>query len=139
MKAIIRVLIFLLIVVSFSCEEQGWIVKCSECISTEPEAVSVTMRLTYTDLPAEIKIYEGELEDSILYASAIISGDSYSYSVIINKKYTITATYQIDNNTYTAVDSAVPRVRYSTNDCEDPCYFAYDKEVDLRLKYTANN
>jgi hypothetical protein len=58
------------------------------------------------------------------------------YDVPINKKYTATATYYKSDIKYVAVDSATPRVKYDKNQCDDPCYFVYDRVVDLRLKYT---
>jgi len=56
------------------------------------------------------------------------------YFVSINKKYTITATYFFGAK-YTAVNSVTPRVRYSKDQCDDPCYYVYDKTVNLKLKY----
>jgi len=65
------------------------------------------------------------------------SGPGFELPVSLNKKYTVTATYQIDGDTYIAVDSAFPRVKYTKEQCEDPCYFVYDRIVDLRIKYLA--
>ncbi len=88
-------------------------------------------------MQVKLNIYEGELEDSVLYRSVFPTGSVYNISVVLNKKYTVTATYFIDGNTYTAVDSATPRVRFTETQCEEACYFVYDRELDLRLKYTA--
>ncbi len=82
-------------------------------------------------------VYEGELEDNVVYDSALASLSEISFLVSLNKLYTFTATYSISGNIYTAVDSASPKVKYTKDDCEDPCYFIYDKTVDLRLKYKA--
>jgi hypothetical protein len=54
--------------------------------------------------------------------------------VTLNKKYTLTATYNIQDNTYVVVDSATPRVRFDKDKCDDPCYLVYDKKLDLSLK-----
>jgi hypothetical protein len=83
-----------------------------------------------------INIYEGNLEDSVLYDSFQASGTQATIPVTINKKYTVTATYYIPDNYYVAVDSATPRVKFDKTQCDDPCYFVYDKKIDLRLKYT---
>lgn len=142
MKTIRRtagLLLFTLMVVCFSCEEQGWLTDCSGCTTSEPVSSSLIIRISQTYNPAIINIYEGELEDGVLYASAEYSGQDYRYPVVLNKKYTVTATYTIDGNTYIAVDSAIPRVGYTEDRCDEPCYYLYDREVDLRLKYTAKN
>jgi hypothetical protein len=83
-----------------------------------------------------INVYQGNLEDSILYNSVSVSTTSTIINVTLNKKYTVTATYHLGDNYYTAIDSATPRVRYEKDLCDNPCYFVYDKTIDLRLKYT---
>jgi hypothetical protein len=137
MKKLIRVILFLIMTACFSCEEQGWFVKCSECLSTEPETVNIELRLKDTGSSVLINIYEGEVEDSVLLHSALTTLTEYSVPVGLNRIYTATATYHIDGNTYTAVDSAIPRVKYTEDQCEDPCYYIYDSILDLRLKYLA--
>jgi tartrate dehydratase beta subunit/fumarate hydratase class I family protein len=56
--------------------------------------------------------------------------------VTVNKKYTVSATYYINGNNYTVVDSATPRIKYNKDECDEPCYYVYNKVIDLRLKYT---
>lgn len=137
MKRISVIIVFLAILICFSCEEQGWIVKCSDCVSTEPEKALLELKLKETGDPVHIDVYEGELEDNILYYSTETTLSGFTFEAGINKKYTATATYRINGNTYIAVDSAVPRVRYTKDQCDEACYFVYDKIMDLRLKYTA--
>ncbi|HEX7493057.1 MAG TPA: hypothetical protein VF346_02465 [Bacteroidales bacterium] len=134
-----KLFLFAILIFSFSCEEEVILVNCQDCISEEPSDTSLEIKLdaSSTGYDTFIKIYEGNLEDSILYSSQ--QGNTF-YSlkvpVAINKKYTVTATYHIHDNYYTAVDAATPRVKYDKNQCKDPCYFVYDKDIDLRLKYT---
>jgi hypothetical protein len=137
MKKIVRLVFFLILAISFSCEDQSFIVQCSDCTPDEP----VTAELS-ADLDPDhfydclVEIWEGNLEDSILLGSFPTFDRTFTYEVIINKKYTITATYNISNTRYIAVDSATPRVKYEKAQCDDPCYYLYDRKCDLRLKYT---
>jgi hypothetical protein len=55
--------------------------------------------------------------------------------VTLNKKYTATAMYYYADNNYVVVDSAFPKVKYEKDQCNDPCYFVYDRVVNLRLHY----
>jgi hypothetical protein len=135
MKKLLKVLLFLVLTISFSCEEQGWFVKCSDCVAEEPGRAEIKVKLTNIDTSVHLTVYEGELEDNVFYDSAETNSSEVSFSVSLNKLYTFTARYIIDGNTYTAVDSATPKVKYTKDECEDPCYFIYDKVVDLRLKY----
>jgi hypothetical protein len=137
MRNIFRSLFFILLVFSFSCEEQGWFVNCSDCEAEEPQEASLHLKLTETEIPSYIVVYDGELGDSIVYNYAYSRGPEYNFPVSLNKLYTITARYTMNGVTYTAVDSATPRVRYAKDECDDPCYFVYDREVNLRLKYRA--
>jgi len=146
MKVILKFLIFTMLIICFSCEdttcytceENGWLVKCSECIIEEPLEATLKISLSNTEATALVTVYEGELEDSVIYKSAVTEGNVYNFVVILNKKYTVTAKYQINDNTYIAVDTATPRVKYTEDQCDDPCYFVYDRKIDLRLKYTAD-
>jgi len=124
-------------VICFSCEEQGFSVQCADCLANEPERAELEAKLDINLYSGVlIQIYEGNLEDSILVGAYKAFSATFRQYVTINKKYTVTATYHKPGNDYIAVDSATPRVRYDKDQCDDPCYFVYDRVVDLRLKYT---
>jgi len=137
MRKISSIILLLILVLFFSCEEHGFLVDCPDCTPDEPVVADLEAKIEpsyYAD--ALIQIWEGNIEDSVLYGSYNAYSTDFIQEVTINKKYTITATYYIANNTYIAVDSATPRVRYDKSQCEEPCYFVYDRICDLRLKYT---
>jgi hypothetical protein len=138
MKITIKIFLVITFIFFFSCEDQGLIVKCPDCTADEPAKTDLEVKtdLAPIGLETQINIYEGNIEDSILYASYKTSGIQTKIQVTLNKKYTVTATYYISDNYYIAIDSATPRVRYDKTQCDDPCYFVYDKVIDLRLKYT---
>jgi len=137
MRFTLRILIFLILSVCFSCEEQGLFVKCPDCETIEPNNTDLEIKVDigYRGAATLINVYEGNLEDSILYRSYFTSGPVTTISASINKKYSVTATYYIPDNYYITVDSATPRVKYSKDQCDEPCYFVYDRVLDLRLKY----
>lgn len=137
-RATFRFLLFLLLTSVFSCEKD-FITNCDDCTSAEPENVELSI---YVDVPASssynliIRIYEGNLEDNILIETySMQSRDATYYDAQINKKYTVTATYTMGNMVYVAVDSALPLIRYVESECGDPCYYVYNKSLNLRLKY----
>jgi hypothetical protein len=141
MRIIIKYILFLLIIIAFSCEESGLIVNCDDCKSDEPTKVNIEVKLesanpdigSYT---TNIKIYEGNLEDSLLLGSFWITNETWQYQVELNKQYTFTATYTSSSSTWIAVDAVFPRVKYEPDQCKEPCYYIYDKKVNLKLKYT---
>lgn len=138
MRRFAGILFITLLVICFSCEEKGWFADCSGCTTYEPESTNLSIKLSEAPSDIVINIYEGEIEDSILYATASIRSLELNYQVGLNKKYSVTATYLIEGNTYVAFDSAIPRVRFTEDQCDEPCYFVYDRVINLRLKYTVN-
>ncbi|MCX6325337.1 MAG: hypothetical protein NT144_01605 [Bacteroidia bacterium] len=137
MRIAIKLFLFLILAMCFSCEEQGLFVNCPDCTADEPVRAELEAKLEtnyYSDVI--IQIWEGNLEDSILLGTYISNATTFSHEVTINKKYTVTATYSISGINYIAVDSAIPRVKYDKEQCDDPCFFVYDRICDLRLKYT---
>jgi hypothetical protein len=125
----------------FSCEESGIIVNCDECLSDEPVKVLIEVKLDINEpyqsgYASNIKIYEGNLEDSLLIGSYWVQNDVWEFEADINKQYTFTATYVTSDKTYIAVDSVFPRIKYEPDKCNDPCYYIYDKKISLKLKYT---
>lgn len=138
MKNTFRILILLTFAFFFSCEEQGLFVKCSDCTTSEPEKTNLEVKLDFAQYGFEtiINVYEGNLEDSVIFRSFNTSSSYTTINVTLNKKYTVTATYYIPDDYYVVIDSSTPKVKYEKTQCDDPCFFVYDKVVDLRLKYT---
>jgi len=138
MRIIIKASLLFIVVFFFSCEKEGLFVKCADCVADEPEKISLDVKLdiNYNGAGTTINVYEVNLEDSVLYRTFNTSGTTTTIQVTVNKKYTVTATYYVPDDYYVAIDSATPRVKYEKSQCKDPCYYVYDKNIDLRLKYT---
>jgi hypothetical protein len=127
--------LLLIMIFVFSCEKQGIFVNCSDCVEDEPVTAELQADLDPDYFyGAVVEIWEGYLEDSISVGKVTVYRKSFTQTVVLNKKYTITATYWVDNTQYIAVDSATPRVRYDKSQCENPCYFVYDRKCNLKLK-----
>jgi hypothetical protein len=140
MRNQIKYIIFAGLSVFFSCEKMVIYTNCSECVANEPKETSLEIVVdgAHSDYyPTIVRVYEGIIEDNILRSTHTLSGPNLYVSVWVNKKYTITATYTEDNGSvFIAVDSATPKAQYESKKCQNPCYFIYDKKVDLRLKYS---
>ncbi len=134
MKLIFRILFIVILIFTFSCEEKGWLVYCPDCNENEPLTTNLEIRLS-GELGSDIEvfIYEGCIEDSVLLEHYNYAKPS-TYSLPVNKEYSGMAKYTI-GATYIAIDSATPRVKYEKEQCDNPCYYVYDKILDLRLRY----
>ncbi len=131
------VTIIIFLAFCFSCEKPLF-VKCSDCVGEEPLTADLVLSLDTKDpsVWTIINIYEGNIEDSVLYKSFEASGSETTTTVALNKHYTVTATYFISGRFYVAVDAAIPKTEYNKDQCDNPCYFVYDNKVNLKLKYT---
>ena len=139
MRRIRKLYLLALLIVCFSCEDQGLIVKCPDCLEEEPFKTKLELKLNmynYGSLSTVVTVYEGNIEDNIIYDTFQTKDQNETVLVSLNKKYTVTATYFVSPDNYIAVDSATPKVRYEKSQCDNPCYFVYDKVLDLRLRYT---
>ena len=137
MRRLFLPLLNLIIIFAMSCEGLEFFINCSECTVEEPHEATLKCRI---DIDVQngtlVQIWEGKLEDSIFVDSTrIFSSSVFEKNVSINKHYTITATYIIDNKTYIAVGSASPKVKHANSKCDESCYYVYGNEVNLRLKY----
>jgi hypothetical protein len=117
---------------------EPFFVNCYECYVNEPVEAEIEIRLEngLQYFPAVVDIYEGTLEENLLLETQTTTSESTIAVVPFNKMYTITARYHINGTYYTAVNSLTPRIKYDKEQCDEPCYYVYDKVVDLRLKYT---
>jgi hypothetical protein len=139
MRATCKIFLLVALIFCFSCEEQGLTVKCPDCTEKEPLNAELEIKLDLNDygfLSTLITVYEGNIEDNIIYDTFQTNDENTKVTVSLNKKYTVTAAYYIPDNSYVAVDSATPKVRFEKSQCDNPCYFVYDRILDLRLKYT---
>lgn len=131
--------IILLITLIFSCEKPGVIVRCDECLTYEPFEADLVIKLSPVGFEqVEVVIYEGNLEDKVIYSSFSTSYTEENVAVLLNKKYTVTARYIRNGKTFIAVDSAVPRVKYDKVSCDEPCWFIYDNRINIALRRSAD-
>jgi hypothetical protein len=139
MKIFAKYIFPIIILMLLSCDEQGWFVRCLDCFPDEPRDATLLINFDdyrYMKAPPLIKIYKGNIEDSLLITSFAQSTGTSTYDVSLNVKYTLTAKYIMDSGkTYIVVDAVTPKVKYEKTLCEKPCYFVYDKIVNLKLKY----
>lgn len=128
---------FILVTICFSCENELVIgIICSECESDEPLEAGLELKLDGDSgfRSTIVTIYEGNVEDNVVLKSLEINSDKRTINVPLNKKYTVTARYFRDGQTYLAIDSTTPRVRYDKTSCDKPCFWVYNKTLNLRLK-----
>lgn len=139
MNRVTLVFIISVFMIFLSCDDQVLIVLCADCTQQEPTEAILTVKidpLVETGVNVFVDIFEGDIEDNILIGTYDVSELSWKHSVLLNKKYTLAATYDTGDVTYVAIDTATPRVHYEKEQCDNPCYVVYDRIVNLKIKYT---
>jgi hypothetical protein len=136
MKKLLRIIFLVVFVLLFSCEEVAFLVYCPDCLKEEPSEAGLELKLEEGPNYAitVVNIWEGNLEDSILYKSFDTFSSKRTIKVPVNKKFTVTASYGINGIRYVAVNSTTLRTKYDKESCEEPCYFVFGRKLDLRLK-----
>ena len=111
MKKGIRYIFLVLFVIIFSCEDSMYITNCDECTDEEPLDTIISAKLDESNKNVLVILYEGRIEDNIIVDSTRIFSTyiKYQKKVSLNRTYTITATYIINNKSYTVVDSKIGR------------------------------
>ncbi|HLN21937.1 MAG TPA: hypothetical protein VK213_12665 [Bacteroidales bacterium] len=136
MRHYLIILLYISGIFLFSCEEDSPFINCDECLQTEPLNATVILKLDERrNAIVPVEVYSGFLEENINFASFRFGSPQAEIQLPLNSLYTITATYTYEGRTYTAVDTAYPRVKFSEDQCDDPCYYVYDNVADLRIKY----
>lgn len=148
MKILKIILAFLIFTVGFSCENKELaltniaFINCSECSIEEPLNATVKLKLVdpfkfgEASPVIQIDIYEGNIDDEVLFKSIQTTSTETSINLPVNKKYSFAAIYFIQGNTYVVVNSATPGIKYTDSMCDEPCYYTVPRSVNLVLKYT---
>lgn len=139
---------FLLAILAFSCEydmtglNRVSFVDCSECSADEPLSAYITIilrnpyELGTTGGVIIVDIYEGNLEDNVIFKSIQATRTEVEVNLPVNKKYSFAASYLIDNKTYIVVNSITPKVKSDKRSCDEPCYYTTPRKVNLKLRRT---
>jgi len=135
MKNIVKILMFLVLLILFSCE--GFeLITCDNCLYEEPSVASLFISISSgpgSGYFHNIVIYKGKIEDGIVLDS-FNTQYAVSREVSLNTEYTVTASVILDGKTYVCTDSAIPRTKIYSG-CDEICYYVVDDKVNLNLKY----
>ena len=132
-----RTALWLIMAVLFSCENPLLFNRCPDCIEYEPIATNIKVRFSPFSsnvYVTEVRIYQGEINDSILAGTYDVNYEEWSFRAGLNSRYTVAVTYYWHGSTITAIDSTIPKVRRETAMCDQPCYLVIDNRLDLRIK-----
>jgi hypothetical protein len=124
-------IVFSVILIILSCDENFHIVNCSECLTEEPTEAKIELKVDdIGGYNARVIIYEGNIEDSIVVRTDNIYAETMEFIVGVNKKYTFRVDYFDNAGTkYIAINEVYPRAKLELEQCKD------FHKLNMKLKY----
>jgi hypothetical protein len=131
-------LVVLVVMVAFGCssDDDGELPFApSDCQKTKPATghliVEITLNAQNTKVP--VKVYVGPIEDGQLVKSDSVSVAQFSYELLADRSYAVTARYLVGQDTILAIGS--DDITTSETEYENGfCWEVTDGKVDVRLK-----
>lgn len=136
MKWLSGILLFFLLLMQSACEEI-FFYNCADCLESEPVEGTLYINVSsgYNQFTTyQITVYQGKVEDNIIITE-LTSNTNVEIPVQLNKEYSVEVISTFNGVDYIAVASATPRVKFSEDYCEIPCYFIRDNKINARIKY----
>lgn len=134
---LIRVMLIVTISTLASCKSEYLFEnESSTCFPHFPTALSIKPKVTLDseNFSIPVIVYLGSIDNNNIAFEKIISKENNMLYLKTQTYYTIVAKYAQNGKTYFVVNSIELEVVKSCADCFDPCYYVYNREIDLRLK-----
>lgn len=111
-------------------------INCAECYQDKPEWGPLNVRLTINDENPFVPmvIYEGYIEDEVVEWVDTSWEADYWVDVPVNKYYSVSAKYLQDGDTIYVIDGDRLKLKHTTEECDEPCYYFKGGYFDLQLK-----
>lgn len=139
-KSIRLILPLLLSFLLVSCERHETVYtgefNCTECYQNKPEWAPLNYEVTINDQNPFIilKVYIGNIEDNNLdWIDTAYYQEGY-IDVLPNVYHSVSAEYKDGSNTILAIDGDKVSMKYTSEECDVPCYYFRGGFVDLRLR-----
>ncbi len=109
---------------------------CSECYTIKPDTGELIIKLTINDENPKVPIviYKNNIEDNDIEFTDTARSEDYYIDVPINKYYSVTARYKVNDKTIVAVDGDKIKTKkiYS---CDELCWIIKGGYINVKLKY----
>ena len=131
--------IFFFLFASWSCERiepaDTSTFNCSDCYQDKPEWLPLNIKVSISaENPyVPIKVFIGDREDNVLDWTDTAFQEDYWVDVHPDRYYSVEARYKDGADSIFAIDGDKINAKYSSDDCDQPCYYQVGGFIDVRL------
>ncbi len=140
-KSILLLIFSLLMIISCGdydeyTDEDCYDYDYSDCNTIEPEEGHLMISLTINKQNPEvvITVFEGDIENNDIIAYDTIDQPFFQVPVKLDKSYSATAKYKVDDKTIIAIDGDKIK-KTSSVICDSTCWDITGGYIDVKLKY----
>ncbi len=125
---------------SLSCERDvpygASNIDCNDCYTTRPEwgPLNVVMTINDENPFVPLIVYRGDFNDNNIEYVDTSYWTDYWVDVPVDKEYSIVAKYKKGDEIINVVDASKLSVKYTSTDCQEPCYYFSGGYMDVRLR-----
>ncbi len=111
-------------------------IDCNDCYTTRPEwgPLNVVMTINEENPFVPLTVYRGDFEDNNIEYVDTSYWTEYWVDVPVDKEYSIVAKYKKGDEIIKVVDASKLKVKYTSTDCQNPCYYFTGGYMDVRLR-----
>ncbi len=111
-------------------------IDCNDCYTTRPEwgPLNVVMTINEENPFVPLTVYRGDFEDNNIEYVDTSYWTEYWVDVPVDKEYSIVAKYKRGDEIIKVVDASKLKVKYTSTDCQNPCYYFTGGYMDVRLR-----
>lgn len=110
-------------------------VDCSQCYQDKPEWLPLNIKVSITaeNPSVPLKVYVGNIEENVLDWVDTAFVEDYYVDVHPDRYYSVEAEYKSGSSTIFAVDGDKVKARFTSDDCDQGCYYKSGGYIDVRL------
>ncbi len=111
-------------------------IDCNNCYNTRPEwgPLNVVMTINAENPYVPLVVYIGDFDDNNIEYIDTSYWTEYWVDVPVDKDYSIVAKYKSGTEIIKVVDASKLSVKYTSTNCEFPCYYFSGGYMDVRLR-----
>lgn len=135
-KGILIFIIFISVLIPYSCEDSTFIVDCDKCYEALSLDINLELKITIdaSNQYVPITLYRGKVENGEIILEDTTSLTSYYKSLEAGHYYSAVARYTHNGRVIYAVDGRELKIKLERSACDEACYTIHGSVLDLRIK-----